>query len=551
MNAITLKSRLLVLLLAATLPLAAAAAERTSPVPAWRYTVRPGDTLIQIAERYLVDGSDWQAIQKDNQVDDPYRLLPGTVLRLPAALLRRSPAEVTVVASAGNVRLRSGGGDWQEAASGQRLAAGSTLETLDDGHATLRLADGSTLLLAPNSQLVFDALGVYARGLMVDTRLRLQRGHGDIDANPARRANRHLQIQTPSAQVVVRGTQFRVSVDDDTTREGTLAGLVAVSGDGRAVQVAQGRGTIVRRGEAPSAPVALLAAPDVSALPERFEHLPLRFALPRLPGAEAWHGQIAAAQAPDHIRLSKTARGEALTFADLPNGDYLLRLRAVHGNGLHGIEAVHRFVLFARPFPPGLNHPGDAATIRSARPTFAWGSVVGVRDYHLQVASRPDFAHPLQAASSAENHWEAPADLPAGLLYWRAASVDEAGQQGPWSVASEFTYKPGPGPVDLGRAAIEVGSDGLVLKLPPPPEGLVYEAILSSAADLQPILAQAQAPASEGRLDLPRPDGGSYYLGIRLLDPVDQTPGPLAVQRLEVPYSRLWLLLLLLPLAAL
>ena len=196
MNAITLKSRLLVLLLAATLPLAAAAAERNSPAPAWRYTVRPGDTLIQIAERYLVDGSDWQAIQKDNQVDDPYRLLPGTVLRLPAALLRRSPAEVTIVASAGSVRLRSGGGDWQEPASGQRLAAGSTLETLDDGHATLRLADGSALLLAPNSQLVFDALGVYARGLMVDTRLRLQRGHGDIDANPARRANRHLQVQT-------------------------------------------------------------------------------------------------------------------------------------------------------------------------------------------------------------------------------------------------------------------------------------------------------------------------------------------------------------------
>ncbi len=545
MNAMALKKWLLIVLLAATLP--PAAAERNPGMPAWRYTVRPGDTLINIAERYLVDVGDWPAIQKDNQVDDPYRLLPGTVLRIPAALLRRAPAEVTIEASSGGVRRRLGGGDWQEAASGQRLAAGSALETLDDGNATLRLADGSKLLLAPNSHLAFDALGVFAGGLMVDTRLRLQRGHGDISTNPARRANQRLQIQTPSAQVVVRGTQFRVSVDDVTTREGTLAGLVAVSGAGRTVQVAQGQGTITRPGEAPSAPVVLLAAPAVSALPTRFEHLPLRLPLPRLPGAEAWHAKIAAAQSPDRILLSKTARGDALTFADLPNGDYLLRLRAVHVNGLHGLDALHAFVVFARPFPPGLNHPGDAATIRSARPTFAWSSVLDVSQYRLQVADEPDFARPLQAATSTENGWQAPADLPAGRLYWRAASIDPAGQQGPWSAVSAFTYKPGPGPVDLGRAAIEMESEVLTLNLPSPPDGLVYEAILSPLAELQPVLAQAQASA--GRLQLARPDGGTYYLAIRLLDPVDQTPGPLAVQRLEVPYSRLWLLLLLVPLA--
>ena len=38
---------------------------------------------------------------------------------------------------------------------------------------------------------------------------------------------------------------------------------------------------------------------------------------------------------------------------------------------------------------------------------------------------------------------------------------------------------------------------------------------------------------------------------IRLLDRSDNTPGPLAVQKIEVPYSRLWLLLLLLPVVAL
>lgn len=559
MNTITLR-KIWLLLLLLSVP-SAAAADRDTGMPVWRYTVRPGDTLVNIAKRYLAKVDDWQAVQKANQVDDPYRLLPGTVLRIPAAMLRRSPAEVIIEASSGSVRRRHGGGDWEDAVSGQRVTAGSRLETLDDGSALLRLADGSKLQLSANSQLVFDTLGVFAGGLMVDTRLRLQRGHSEIASNPAHRRNQRLQIQTPSAQVVVRGTQYRVSVDEDATREATLAGLVAVSAAGRTVQVAKGRGTIARQGEAPIKPVALLAAPAVAGLPVLFEHLPLRFPLPPRPEAGEWHGWIAAAAAPEHSLLSKRTRASALTFADLPNGDYRLGLRAVHGNGLHGLEALHRFTVFARPFPPALNQPGDAATIRSARPTFAWSQVLDSSEYHLQLASERDlaafeplapfapFAAPLHTATTAQTDWQPPADLPPGKLYWRAASIDRKGRQGPWSVAAEFTYKPGPGAVDLGRAAIDFQTDSLRLNLPPAPEGLVYQAMLSAAADLQPLLAEAQE--DQHGLLLPRPDGGSYYLGIRLLDPADNTPGPLAVQKIEVPYSRWWLLLLLVPLVAL
>ncbi len=164
--------------------------------------------------------------------------------------------------------------------------------------------------------------------------------------------------------------------------------------------------------------------------------------------------------------------------------------------------------------------------------------------YRLQVASEPDFARPLHDATTEQNTWPVAEDLPAGGLYWRAASLDAAGQQGPWSVAAGFTYQPGLGPVDLGRAALDFTSETVRLNLPKPPEGLVYEAILASAPGLEPALAQAQA--SDGTLDLPRPDGGTYYLGVRLLDRSDNTPGPLVVQKIDVPSGRLWLLLLLL-----
>jgi len=540
---------LLIVLFAVAFAGGAMAVDPGEEMAVWRYTVRPGDTLIGIAERYLIKPWQWARIQAANKVDDPYRMLPGTVLRIPAAMLRRAPAEVMIATASGDARWRAASGEWQRAVGGQRLASGSTLETLDEASVLLRLADGSTLLLAPNSQIVLDSLSVFAGGLMVDSRLRLQRGQTEVTANPEERANRHLQIKTPSAQAVVRGTHFRVGVDSEVTREETLRGRVGVSAAGASVSVRRGLGTIARVGEPPSTPVPLLAAPDVAGLPARFEQLPLRFPVPPLSGAAAWHGEIAPDPSFDRLLLSKTAAGAALTFADLPNGDYVLRLRAADSNGLQGFDAVHRFVVFARPFSPGLNSPGEAATIRAARPKFAWSRVVDVARYRLQVASEPSFAEPLHDASSEQNSWQVPEDLPAGRLYWRAASINASDQQGPWRPAAGFTYKPAPGEVDLGRSSIEIAADTIDLNLPQAPDGLYYEAILSAAPDLLPVLAQAQA--SDGSLSLPRPDGGSYYLGVRLVDRSDNTPGPANVQELDVPYSRLWLLLLLLPLAAL
>ncbi len=50
------------------------------------HTVVPGDTLSAIAQRVYGKASRWQAIFDANrdQLDDPDRILPGQVLRLPA-----------------------------------------------------------------------------------------------------------------------------------------------------------------------------------------------------------------------------------------------------------------------------------------------------------------------------------------------------------------------------------------------------------------------------------------------------------------------------------
>lgn len=519
---------------------------RADEAPLWRYTVKPGDNLINISARYFARADQWPKVQKANNIADPHRILPGTVLQIPVSLLRRTPGEARLAEVSGTVRWRKADTDWQGASRGQSLDSGTSLETLDDASALLVLADGSRILLAPNSRLVLDTLSVYAGGLMADTRMRLQSGQTSVEANPDKRANQHLRIETPSAQAVVRGTQYRLGADDSVTREETLEGLVGVSGAGQGVRVPAGSGTIARAGEGPITPVPLLAAPDVSGLPTRFEHLPMRFPLPAMPGASSWQGEVAPDRSFDRVLLAKAASGDTLTLADLPNGDYVLRLRAVDGNGLQGFDAQHRFTVFARPFPPGLNAPGDGATIRDARSRFAWTSVLDIERYHLQVSRTADFTELLYDETLVGEAWQAPDDLPPGPLYWRAASIEGDGQQGPWSVPAAFTYKPGPGAVDLGRSAVQIESDTLALKLPAPPEGLGYEAVLAADKSLETRLAEASA--DDSTLALARPGIGTYYLGIRLIDRSDNMPGPFAVQKIEIPPSKLWLLLLLVPL---
>lgn len=539
--------RLLILTALISSPLGATPPETTGDEKGvmWLYTVRRGDTLITVAARYLARVERWTVVQKINQIVDPTKLMPGTVLRIPAAMLRRQPAEVTVEASSGQVRWRSADQEWQPVSRGLCLQAGSIVETLEGGRTLLRLADGSTLTLSEHSQVTFDVLGSYAGGLMVDSRLRMQNGQADVYANPARRSNRRLQIFTPSAQAVVRGTQFRLGVERDRTRQETLTGQVLLKAAGKQVLVPVGRGTIARHGKPPMAPVTLLGQPDVSTFPGRFESLPLRFPLPALKNVHSWHGEIVAEH--DQIMASKNVRGPTFSVADLPNGDYTLRLRGIDANGLQGMDAVHPFTVFARPFPPELNTPGKEATIRNARPVFAWSEIDGTVSYRLQVATEDDFSQPLHDIVAESTHWQVPVDLPAGRQFWRVKSIDAQGETGPWSVSQGLTFKPGPGAIDPGQVTIDIGATEISLNLPKPPDELFYEALLSPERVIEPVVARRQS--TTGELSLPRPNAGTVYLGLRLVDSSDETRGPLIVHKVDIPLSRWWLLLLLLPMA--
>lgn len=538
-----MRARLSALLLLVASPVLAAP---PAPVdaPEWRYTLRPSDTLIGVSERYLARPQEWPRLQRLNGITNPYRLVPGSALRIPLAWMRHEPAPAAVVAVAGDARVTLPGAPERPLQSGEQLGAGAAVVTGAHSSITLRLADGSLVVLQPGARMALDTLSVYAGGGMVDSRLRLQQGRVEVGANPDRKPGGRLQVITPSAVAAVRGTRFRVAAETDVTREETLEGAVGLAASGREVRVAAGLGSLAQAGRPPTPPVALLPAPDLSALPGRLDALPLRFEIPDLPGAEAWHGQIAPDARFERIVLEQTATAPKLSFGDLPDGLYTLRVRGADAQGLHGRDALHAFELDARPFPPLVVGPG--ARVRTSRPALQWSPVVGAHAYRVELARDVGFTEPLQAQRTADSRFAPDVELAPGAYHWRVASIDADGQ-GPFAPAQRFVFDPLPGAPDLAQAAAPAFDQGsLALTLPPPPAGLRYELVLSTDAERQAVVWQGTS--ADGQMRASPVKTENHYLAARLVE-ADGTAGPWATRLIEAPPPPRWpALLMLVPL---
>lgn len=426
----------------------------------WLYLTVPGDTLSGIGQQYLKKPSDWPKVQSANGVPIPRHLPANTRIKIPVELLKVTPAPVTVTAVTGNTRFKPADGPFQPLTAGSQLNGGETVLTGPRSSASFRFADNTTLTQQASSKLTFGRLAAYGKTGMVSTELSLDSGRLEASAAKQQSPAGGFSVRTPVAVAGLRGTGFRLNVDEEgkTLRNEVLEGAVAVSAQGQEVRVEGGYGTYAEKGKPPAQPRPLLPAPAADGLPARILPLPLEFTWKPVDGARGYRAQVARNADFAEILLDDTTSAPNVKWGDdLPDGHYVLRLRAIDDAGLEGLNRDHAFELDARPLPPLLTSPALGQRLYQNDVALTWSAAVGAQGYLIQISPTPEFTNGVveRRLPAMLHHGET---LPDGDWHWRAASLDEAGQPHLWSPHRAFRIQPLPGAPAGGEAK---AGDGL------------------------------------------------------------------------------------------
>ncbi|KMN30143.1 hypothetical protein VI26_21380 [Chromobacterium sp. LK1] len=417
---------------ASTLALAGAPADKAI----WEYTVKDGDNLWALAAEHLSSPAYVPKLQVRNRIANPYRLVPGSILRVPYPWIKQTPSDATLEEVSGDARAVNGAGKPLNLAVGQKYPKGTHFKTGNDAMIKLRFVDGSSLLINANSDLTLQTQVYYPSTGAIKSQIKLDNGSTGNSVIPNILMPSRYEIRTPSAVTTVRGTEFRVnaSEQEDTSAE-VLKGVVEVKGKHSKVDVPAGFGTLSSLKDGPSAPEELPPPPDLSSLADLNQFNP-----PPLEWASNEHAASYRVTLNGKKRLAERQLQAPRYYPSLPgNGDYVLQVRAKSRSGLEGYDSSRSFKLQAYPLPPLLFTQAGGAQLRGQTLPLRVNATPE-QPLRLQLARQPDFAQPLleQTLTGAEFK----ANLPEpGTWYWRLARLDAQGRPGPYSTPQKVETK--------------------------------------------------------------------------------------------------------------
>lgn len=317
---------------------------QTSPAVAALHIVRPGETLRQIAQRFLGSSELWPEIHRLNPgIANPDRIEPGERVRipdlksaLPAARLSRLSRQVEDQPSPIG---------WGAAQLGDVLVERDGVRTRRKSSAEMQFLDGARLTVTEDSLVFLRRSGAALRGVERKS-IEIVEGQADLEARSASAA------VAPEVEIVVGNTRATSRADRSgpaqtrarRSEEGG-AKLMAYGGEseveagGAKVQVPRGMGTSVASAGPPSPPEKLLEAPRLAAPADGAE---LACADPLLswePLAGAATYTVEVCRDPGCAELIDRRTGESAAEwrpAALPTGSHYWRVTARGASGLDG-----------------------------------------------------------------------------------------------------------------------------------------------------------------------------------------------------------------------
>ncbi len=397
--------------------------------PPVAYVVKPGDTLIGLASRYMNRPGDYRAVQKANRVAQPNRLRTGSQLNIDPNLLRATPIAAVLSAFSGPVLIETNG-QRTPARVGMPLAEGQSVITGPGAFATFELEDGSRVTLPSNTRVRIAKLRQVLINNAPQRVFQLDQGRGTISATPTQTPGARFEVRTPVSVSAVRGTEFRVGADGgDKAQTEVLHGAVGVDAGAVATgsaPVPAGFGVGVSPGGVGDQ-IKLLPAPKLGKGGQTQSDKIVRFTVEPLAGAVAYRLQLARDAGfvdifAETVTQVTTQPPTTADFGSVANGTYFVRLTGLDSHGLEGFPSDYSFDRDLDTLDAGA--PADSREGKHRKFLFRWSSAGdGVRNYRFQLFAASDTNTPVVDQPGLSEPQLTLTDLPPGTYAWRVAAV--------------------------------------------------------------------------------------------------------------------------------
>jgi hypothetical protein len=216
------------------------------------YTVQAGDTCETVAQKLFADSSATELLHKYNPQlgPRPHHLKPGQVLAMPPPT---PDARLTAMHNQVKVQMKP-------ATPNEALFRGNRVVTGDDSTAEMTFRDQTELSMGAKT-LVIVLGSTRSAAKTSDAALitgALRARLGELTGKPPA----PLQVTTPAARVALGPGEAKVHVDAaQATRLAVYHGRSSITAVAKTVDVPEGFGSVAERGQAPTPPRALPAAP--------------------------------------------------------------------------------------------------------------------------------------------------------------------------------------------------------------------------------------------------------------------------------------------------
>jgi hypothetical protein len=391
----------------------ASAADDKAPI---KYTVRKGDNLIKLGDRYFRNSQSYKIVQQQNRIADPHAIPIGKILDIPRSLLKFRPANAKLISVRGQVLTGSSANSLAPASVGQTLVEGAALATSASSFATLLLDDGSRVSLPSNSDVRIRRLRSYVLGGSLDYDFDVAKGGIRSSVVKHKSGDDRYQVRTPKAVSAVRGTDFQSRYDPDggsDFAEVIEGGLAVDTGPGASRSLPAGNGLAVKMGGGVITET-LLSPPALQEPGKTQAEKIVRFASDTQSGVR--YTIAADAGFVEQVADTISPDGKA-EFSDLANGNYFVRARAISGNGIQGIPAT-----FA--FKRRLNGISASAGQSDEGYVFRWiGEGAGTQRFHFQLFRNATDQIAMVDEAGLAGDRVSLSDLPPGDYFWRVGVV--------------------------------------------------------------------------------------------------------------------------------